>query len=152
MASKPQQTSKYSTLTVFLTLSVLSIISTVNCKKKMSLLVLNSENWSVMLHSHPYLLVLFHSSHCATSMKLLDELKDFQKLLHFENSKVLIAGLDVYHYEPVMRQMGFPAEAERKVGIPLVGFFFDGKPHLLRKQNPNVITQLPSRSKMSESL
>ena len=49
------------------------------------------------------MLILYHSSDCYYSIALLEELENFKKLLDFEHSKVELAELDTYHYEPIMK-------------------------------------------------
>lgn len=118
--------------------SILMNILNTKFHEKSRLISITNENWQRVLFKHPTLLVLFHSSHCTASAKLKNELRDFTKLLHFQNSKVEVAELDVFHFEPIMRQMGFPDFATGKTAVPFVGFYFDSKPHLLSKKNPQV--------------
>jgi thioredoxin-related protein len=122
--------SKLYVTTLFLGLLTFTFIHA--SPKNNILIKLNNENWKTLLDEHQMILVLFHSSDCAYSIALKEELEHLKKLLDFQNSKVDLAELDVYDYQPIMRNMGVKGE------VPFVSFFFDGKPHIYNNKYPSV--------------
>jgi hypothetical protein len=127
-------------------LTAISALAEVSMGRKHPLIKLNNANWQDMVGHHDLLLVLFHSSDNAHSNGIREELEHYQKSLDFQNSRLNIAELDCYDFEPIKRNMGVEFNQ-----IPFVSFILDKKVYTLKKKLPSVLCLDPSlpRSKPS---